>query len=114
MALYSFGDIFLSISPLLITIGATSVVELDSGTVGTEADEDDDVVGMARSSCCIMDSMQTIRSTIGSEDAGVDDGDITGSWPMADRVLICVPEPPKEVGRLEESPVSESLGFMLA
>ena len=90
------------------------MVELDSGTVGTEADEDDDVVGMARSSCCIMDSMQSIRSTIGSEDAGVDDGDITGSWPVADRVLICVPEPPKEVGRLEESPVSESLGIMLA
>ena len=114
MALYSFGDIFLSMSPLFITKGATSVAELDSGTVGIAADDDDDIVDMAPTSCCIMDSMRVIRSAIVSGDAGGDDGVIRGSWPMADRVLICVPEPPKEVGRLEESPVTESLGFMLA
>ena len=115
VALYSFGDIFLSISPLLITIGAASALELDSETVvGAEADGDDDVVCVAKSSCWNMSSIRSIRSVTESDDAGVDDGVITGSWPMADRVLICVPEPPKVVGMLEESPVSESLGFMLA
>ena len=85
------------------------MLELDSETVvGTEADGYDDVVGKARNSCWIMDSIRFIRSATESDDAGVDDGVITGSWPMADRVLICVPEPPKEVGRLEESLVSES------
>ena len=43
-----------------------------------------------------------------SGDAGGDVGVNAGSWLTADRVLICVPEPPKEVGRLEESLVSES------
>ena len=115
VALYSFGDIFLSISPLLIIIGAASALELDDKTVvGVEADGDDDVVCEARTSCWSMDSIRSIRSVTVSLDAGVDDGVITGSWPMADRVLICVPEPPKVVGMLEESPVSESLGFMLA
>ena len=114
VALYSFGDIFLSIWPLLIIIGAASALELDAKTVvDAEADGDDDVVGKAKSICWIMDSMRSIRSVTEYDDAGVDDGDITGSWPMADRVLICEPEPPKVVGRLEESPVSESLGFML-
>ena len=47
MALYSFGDIFLSMSPLFITKGATSVAELDSGTVRIAADDDDDIVDMA-------------------------------------------------------------------
>ena len=86
VALYSFGDIFLSILPLLITIGAASALELDSEiVVGTEADGDDDVVGKARNSCWIMDSRRSMRSATESDDAGVDDGVITGSWPMADR-----------------------------
>ena len=112
---HTFCDRGLSGLPVdIITKGATSVVELDSGTVGIAADEDDDVVDMAPISCCIMDSMLVILSAIVSGDAKGDDGVITGSLPMADRVLICMSEPPKEVGRLKESPVSESLGFMLA
>ena len=96
-------------------IGAASALELDDKTVvGAEANEDDDVVCEAKISCWSMISIRFIRSVTGSGDAGADDGVITGSWPIADRVLICVPEPPKVVGMLEESPVSESLGFMLA
>ena len=84
VALYSFGDIFLSISPLLITIGAAIALELDSETVdGAEADGDDNVVCEARTSCWSMDSIRSIRSVTVSDDAGADDGVITGSWPIA-------------------------------
>ena len=76
---HTFCDRGLSGLPVdIITKGATSVVELDSGTVGIAADEDDDVVDMAPISCCIMDSMLVILSAIVSGDAKGDDGVITG------------------------------------
>ena len=80
MALYSFGDIFLSMSPLFITKGATSVAELDSGTVGIAADDDDDIVDMALTSCCIMDSMRVIRSAM---EVTMESLEGVGRWPIA-------------------------------
>ena len=109
VALYSFDDIFLSISMLFLTNGAASVADIGDWTLGVAADEDDEV-DMAWTSCWITDS----NWSVGSGDARGDVGVIAGSWPIADRVLMAVPQPPDVVGRFGESALSESLGFMLA
>ena len=64
--------------------------------------------------CCRVVSMALKRWLTASGDAGGDVGVNAGRWLTADRVLIEVPEPPNVDDKFGESPLSESLGFMLA